>query len=102
MRTIRNWGPLRRSPIPIEHVRDRATSDPEQAAYMKQLEDVLLACIAELPGPKPDILMLLLKGFDSQEISALSETSSPAVRGHINRAREILRRRLREKGFGDV
>ena len=72
-------------------------ASPHELAVARESEAIIAAAVAELPGDAREVLVLRdVEGLAYEEIAHVLEVPVGTVRSRLNRARTLLRDRLRE------
>ena len=87
---------------PLEHVAANAPS-PEQAAASDELRRNIQQSIRALSPKLRDALLLARSGeYSYEEMAAMLGTPTGTIKWRVAEARKTIRKRLRERGYGDV
>ncbi|MFO1458016.1 MAG: sigma-70 family RNA polymerase sigma factor [Verrucomicrobiota bacterium] len=81
---------------PARQAADRSVTGADMAMENSELHDKVSEALADLPEKQRTALMLCREGeLSYEEIAAILETSVPATKSLIHRAREVLKSRLK-------
>jgi RNA polymerase sigma-70 factor (ECF subfamily) len=87
---------------PLDEVAFNGPS-PEEAAADKQLRRDVLVAIRALSPKLRDALLLAHTGtYSYEEIAAMLRAPTGTVKWRVSEARRVIRKRLDERGYGDV
>jgi RNA polymerase sigma-70 factor, ECF subfamily len=76
---------------------------PEQAAADEQLRRDIQHTIRALSPKLRDALLLAQSGeYSYEEIGAMLEAPTGTIKWRVSEARKVIKKRLRERGYGDV
>jgi RNA polymerase sigma-70 factor (ECF subfamily) len=75
---------------------------PEQAALQRQLRGAIRDAIRSLTPTLRDALLLAQSGdYSYAEIGARLRAPTGTIKWRVSQARQLVRRRLRDRGYGD-
>ena len=76
---------------------------PEQAAAQQQLQQAIRTAIRALSPKLRDALLLAQAGeYSYEDIGAMLHAPIGTIKWRVSEARRVVRKRLKERGYGDV